>query len=421
MTVVSLLCFAIALAIILSCLRRGADILSPARVFGFIWSVSIGLADLKLSRLQHDWDLVEWILLLTGVSSFLIGISYANMLDQGDRHFSLKQRRLALRARPIEDRVLFRLIVITFLIYAVSFSASVWINGFVPLFSRNPTIMRTKFTVFGIGLLNHAAPSILFFIVQYIFLVKDRRPEKITLGIVFLTTVTSYFLLLQRFDFAIAAVVSLVFMYYSSNVLRVRNVVVIGLVFVGLFYGISSIRLVGHIANYGYIVAKMKFPVQYAFITEPYMYIVTNLENFVHAASRLDQFTLGYYTFDFITALTGLKHWVADYYQLVESPYMISGYNTYTFLWPFYRDFGILGLLLLPLVEGFIISRMYSVLRRDPSILRAAMYGIAVFVMLISFFNHAPSLLHFVFNMGLIYFVNRSVMRQPVTNATVSP
>jgi len=421
MSIVSIICFAIAVAIIVSCLRGGADILSPARVFGFIWSIAIGLADLKLSRLQHEWSVLEWILLGIGVASFLLGISGANILNDGDRCLSLKERRLILRTRPIEDRALFRLILITFLVYAVSYSASVWITGFIPLLSRNPTIMRTRFTVFGIGLLNHAAPSILFFIVEYFLLVKNRRPQKIALGLVFLATTTSYFLLLQRFDFAVAAVLTFVFMYYSSEILRLRNVILIGLGFVGVSYAISSIRLVGHIANYAYLVSEMKFPIQYAFITEPYMYLVTNLENFVHAASRIDQFTFGYYTFDFITALTGLKHWVADYYQLVESPYMIAGYNTYTFLWPFYRDFGIPGLVLLPLAEGFIISWVYSAMKRDPSILRVAMYGTAVFVMLFSFFIHAPSLLHFVFNMLLIYLVNRSVMRHSGTSAAVNP
>jgi oligosaccharide repeat unit polymerase len=147
------------------------------------------------------------------------------------------------------------------------------------------------------------------------------------------------------------------------------------------------------------------------------MYLVTNLENFVHAASRINQFTFGYYTFDFVTALTGLKHWIADYAQLAESPYMIAGYNTYTFLWPFYRDFGIPGLVVFPLAEGFIISWVYCAMKRDPSILRIAMYATAVFVMLISFFNHAPSLLHFVFNMTLIYVVNRSVIRHSVNSS----
>jgi oligosaccharide repeat unit polymerase len=398
-------------------MRRGADILSPARVFGFVWSVAIGLADLKLSRLQHEWSLEEWLLLFIGVVSFLLGISYASILSERERPLSMKERRVVLRAQPIGDRTLFRLILITFLLYAVAYSASVWITGFIPLFSRNPTIMRTKFTVFGIGLLNHAAPSILFFIVEYILLVKNRLPQKIALGIVFLTTMTSYFLLLQRFDFAIAAVLIFVFMYYSSEFLRLRNVILVGLGFVAVFYGISSIRLVGHIANYGYLVSRMRFPIQYAFVTEPYMYLVTNLENFVHAASRINQFTFGYYTFDFVTALTGLKHWIADYAQLAESPYMIAGYNTYTFLWPFYRDFGIPGLVVFPLAEGFIISWVYCAMKRDPSILRIAMYATAVFVMLISFFNHAPSLLHFVFNMTLIYVVNRSVIRHSVNSS----
>jgi hypothetical protein len=81
MSWVSLICFAICLGIVLSVIRGEADPLSPARVLGFVWSLSVALTDLKLSALQHVWNLESWLLLMTGISAYLVGTFMAYVLN----------------------------------------------------------------------------------------------------------------------------------------------------------------------------------------------------------------------------------------------------------------------------------------------------------------------------------------------------
>jgi hypothetical protein len=154
--------------------------------------------------------------------------------------------------------------------------------------------MRTQFSVFGFGLLVHAAPAVMLFVVQYLVLVRGKTLRKMVLTSVLLITGGSYFYLLQRFDYAIWAVTTAVFLYYASPYVNWKTILIPVVAFIALFYAVQSVRLVGHIENYIYYQARMRFGIQYAVLTEPYMYMVMNLENFVRSTQLLEQHTFGF-------------------------------------------------------------------------------------------------------------------------------
>jgi oligosaccharide repeat unit polymerase len=388
---------------VLSCIRKEADVVSPGRVFGFVWALAVGLTDLKFSRLQSEWSLMSWTLLLVGIGSFLLGVFIVYVLHMRSSLTSVSHMRNTFRTSAgLDERRFFWFVIVVFLSYAIAYSTNVLIKGEIPWFARDPAKFRVGYGIFALGLINHAAPSIMFFAVQYAVLVYGHHKEKMLLALIFLLSGASYFLLLHRFDLAIWAVASFVFLYYVTWFIRWSTVLGTLAVFVGLLVWMQSVRLVGHIQNYLYLMSKMQIGVQYAALTEPYMYVVTNLENFARAVERLDQHTYGYFTFNALMSLTGLKHWLADYFVIDETPYLNSGFNTYSFLWTYYRDFGVLGLFLVPLILGALISWLYYRMRQAPSMVLISVYAMAVFMMVISFFHHAPSLLHFVFNTGLV-------------------
>jgi oligosaccharide repeat unit polymerase len=165
----------------------------------------------------------------------------------------------------------------------------------------------------------------------------------------------------------------------------------------------------------------MKFSTAYAFLTEPYMYMVMNLENFVRAVSRLDHHTYGYFTFDFLVSATGLEKWLGQYFAIDRMPYLNSGYNTYSAFWDFYRDFGGAGLALIPFVLGLGISLLYYRMRSIPTIRNVTAYGVMVFVMLISFFVFPVSFLWFLYNMLALYWGLRWALKQRKSYVQVGP
>lgn len=412
MSVASLIGFSISLGILGTTFRKGADVLSPARVYGFVWALAIGLTDLKLSRLQLEWSDFSWLMLLLGVCSFLIGTFIAYVMSLGKALVPVDEMRSRLRRIPVDANRLSWAILVSFFLYIVSYIVITAVKGFIPALSFRPSEMRTEFTMFGLGLFIQSLPFILLFIVLYFVLVPGDRIKKGLLGIVFFLTVGSYVLLLQRFVFLMWLVITLSFLYYMSRAIRFRTVLAGSFVVGLLFYGVQSFRLARYIQNYLYVVSKMRFSSVFAAFTEPYMYVVMNLENFARGVEKLETISYGYYTFDFLMALTGLKHWLAKYFNLVERPFIFSSYNTYPYFWVYYRDFGIVGLVIGPLLLGLLIGLLYYRMRGSPTLTSVSLYSIAVFVMVISFFINPLTMLYFVYNIVVIYLVIRFVTAQ---------
>ncbi len=372
--------------------------------------MAIALTELKFSALQHVWNADSWILLLTGVTAFLVGTFIAYALNLRRELVPINAIRQTLKQEVVHESRLFWLICLCVAVYTFSYLLNFLLKGWLPFFVVGMNISRVDFNVSGLTLFLYSATFIIFFVVLYYTLVQDKKGKKTILAIMSAVVVGSFFLLLQRFQIIMAAVMCFTLLYYASHHIRLRTVVPFFLAVIGFFYWMSSLRLSHLAASFMFWVSKMKFSVHYAFFTEPYMYVVMNLENFARSVNRLDYHTYGYFTFDFIAAIAGLKYWILQYFQLDRTPYLISGYNTYTTFWWFYTDFGVLGLALIPLILGFSIGILYYRMRSTPTIKNVVAYGAMVFVMIISFFVFPIMHLWFQFNMLALYGILRWTM-----------
>lgn len=414
MSLISGISFLLLFLIILYSLKQGTDTFSPSKVFLIIWTTAIGLADLKFSRLQHEWSTYGWIMLLISISSFLLGFYIIYVISFGKEILSITEIRKIIRSQEIDERKFFKIITIIFIVYAVSYLLNTLIEGYIPLFYFRPSESRVFWGVFGLGLLVHAVSTLMLLIIQYFILVDNQPRKKIILFIFLFVTFVTYFFLLQRFDLMFGLIMIFVFTYYSSNFFRPRNTFIMFAILFGLVFGVQFIRFSKFVTNFLYYYSEMKFSIKYAIFTEPYMYISMNLENFARAVTRLENHSFGYYTFNFIMSLSGLKHVLSEYANLVERPFLNSDYNTYTMFWDFYRDFGIPGIAIIPLILGMGISHIYHKMRSDPNIVTLSLYAISVFILFISFFLNALGLLHFIFNVVLIIFVTKYINKTKV-------
>ena len=284
------------------------------------------------------------------------------------------------------------------------------VKRFLPIFVVGTSISRVDFYIFGFGVLINSTTFIIFFTVLYYLMVQGKKGKKIFLTIMSLVALGSYFLLLQRFQIVMAALICFTLLYYATRHIRLRTILIISLCVVAVFFWISSLRWRHLLGMYIYSTAKMNVSIDYALLAEPYMYVVMNLENFARSVNRLDHFTYGYFTFDFITAITGLKYWINEYFSLDRTPFLNSGYNTYTAFWSFYRDFGVLGLALIPSILGFGSGTLYYQMRSKPTIKSVTAYGVMLFVIVISFFAFPIAFLWFEYNMLALYLILRWAM-----------
>ena len=93
MSWISLFSFIICGIILLLSFKHKTDIFSPGRVFGFVWASTLGLTDLKLSGLQHEWSLEIWIQVLIGPIAFLIGVATVYVINLNTEVHSLVYMR----------------------------------------------------------------------------------------------------------------------------------------------------------------------------------------------------------------------------------------------------------------------------------------------------------------------------------------
>jgi oligosaccharide repeat unit polymerase len=417
---ISIISFGFAVSIVLFTIIKKGDFFSPAKIFGFIWSLAIALTDLKLSSLQRNWSFESWLLLLLGPSSYLVGFFIAYVINMQSTLLPLDEIRKISRGSKIDSNRLFVILCITFGFYSIGYLIIYLVKGFVPLFSPFLGAARSEFTLFGIGLSVHTMPLIVFFTVVFHLTTPGQYVKRHILKIFSLCSLVTFFFLLQRFQLIMIGIMCVVLLYFTTRVIRPSTGLFLFATLVSFFAWLSSLRSGRLFMQYLHSESKMKTTREYAIFTEPYMYVVMNLENFARSVERVDHYTYGYYTFNFILSLVGLKHWIADYAYLNDTPFLISGFNTYTAFWVYYRDFGVLGLAFIPFVLGISIGLLYYSLRKKPSLQKISAYSLLVFVMIISFFNSPFGYLWFmwtVLGMIIIY----SLIKIPEKEDSVQP
>lgn len=405
MSIVSIISFVICFVIIISSFRSGTDVFSPGRAFAFMWSLAIGLTDLKLSGLQRIWPIEIWIQVLLGPISFLGGVFVSYVINLNREVVPLMELRHSRQLWNIDKQKLFLASAVLFFLFFIGYILIYLKSGEIPLFSAKPGVARANFTMFGIGLFLHNVVLVGFFSAVYFVLEKKHYIKKSLLLVFTLTSLGMYAITLQRYQIFLTVLMIVAFLYYTTFRINIKSVLMLSVVAVVFFYLVSSFRAGEVIVYVLYKLSKMRFAPQYAVFTEPYMYVVMNLENFARSIAKTDFFTYGYYTFDFVTAITGIKHWVGEYFYLNETPFLISSYNTYSAFWTYYRDFGILGLFLIPFIGGVGVSSLYYSFRANPSLRKIAFYAVLFFAVLFSFFNSAFGFLWFIYDILILLLV----------------
>jgi len=410
MNVISIISFIVCIGIFFSFFRTNSDLLSPGKIFSLVWCLVIGVTNLKLSFLQKSWPTDVWIQILIGPVAFMVGILFSYLINFDKKIWTNLSLKENLNIFKLNYSKLFVITIILFILFIVSYFIITLKAGTIPILAKKPWIVRRNFTMFGIGLFLHNVFLIVVLSCIYIIFEKNKKIKKIFIFFLALISVLMYSATLQRYQVIFSIFLVFVLLYYTTYKINLKSVIIIGLFIIGFFFLISSFRL-GELALYIlYKISKMKFSPDYAIFTEPYMYIAMNLENFAHSIQKIDHFTFGFYSFDFFTALTGLKHWIKEYYFLIDDPYLISqSYNTYSAFWTFFRDFGILGVFFIPFGGGLGIGALYYSFKINPTIKKLVLYGMFLFAAIFSFFNSVVGFLWFFYNLIAVIIIFRLI------------
>ena len=122
------------------------------------------------------------------------------------------------------------------------------------------------------------------------------------------------------------------------------------------------------------------------FITQPYMYIANNYENFNCLVEQLPAHSLGLKMLFPVWALTGLKFLIPS---LVNFPIYVDKVEltTVTLFYDSYYDFGILGVLLFSCLLGLVAFQLMKALPRMKNPAGYLLYSQIAAYMMLSFFT----------------------------------
>ena len=131
---------------------------------------------------------------------------------------------------------------------------------------------------------------------------------------------------------------------------------------------------------------EMKWDKMPIFITQPYIYVANNFENFNCMVVGLTEHTWGIRMLFPLFALTGLKF---VFPQLISSPLFLTKpeLTTLTMFYDAYYDFGIIGVCLFAAILGGVAKVLASIVKKSRNPIAYLFYGQIAIYLGLSFFT----------------------------------
>ena len=291
MSMVSIISFIICCFILIFSFKKGTDIFSPGRIFGFVWVLVIGLTDLKLSWLQHEWSKEIWLQVLMGPVSFLIGTFCVFVINIGQNVKTLYKVRNFRASLILDNSKLFKVIIGLFLLFIVGYVVIYLKTNEIPIFSKKPGTARLNFTMFGLGLFLHNVVLIIYFSVVYFIFQNQKKFNKVILFLISFTAFILYAMTLQRYQIFLTILIVFILLYYTTFKIKLKGTLIVTFLIVLFFFLVSSLRAGEVVIYLLYNMSKMKYSTDYAIFTEPYMYVVMNIENLARSIEKNEFYT----------------------------------------------------------------------------------------------------------------------------------
>lgn len=352
--------------------RRTENIIHLRGLFSLFWVGGEGIACLKLSELSSDWNIITWLCFLLGFLGYWMTFQFLAGM-QGE---SSRQRSSWFSFKGYE-RPLFLSMVLVTLLSLGAFILEAAVLGFVPFLIKGVPHAYSTFHITGVHYFTVSCVLVPALSVLYFSIEQGRNWGRMILAVVMdLIACAIPVLCVSRFQLILA--VGLAVLTYIAMDHRLKITYAIGLV-VGMIpiYAVLTIAR-GHDVSYLNGIFQMKNSHMPIFITQPYMYIANNYDNFNCLVEWLPSHTFGLRMLFPLWALTGLKFLVP---ALVDFPIYVTKeeLTTVTLFYDSFYDFGIVGVLVFGCILGavaFFLMRMVKRVRNPIGYLFYAQFAI---------------------------------------------
>lgn len=313
-------------------------------MFSLFWIGGQGISCLKLSRLQTDWGIITWICF------FMAYVGFYATFEILQRRFGKASLNIYIKSSGLKGRPVFESMAGVTFVSLAAFLTEAFILGFVPLFLRG---VPHAYSAFHISGLHYFTVSCV--LVPSLCVIYFHTGEKIKLSYrieaLIMTSVSLMIpiLCVSRFQIIFAVAMALLTYVLLNNKIKPLYFIMTAAVMIPVYLVLSMAR--SHDVAYLNGIFEMKYDKMPIFVTQPYMYIANNYDNFNCLTNELTSHTFGLKMMFPVWALTGLKF---VFPQLVSFPLFVTKeeLTTVTLFYDAYYDFGVIGVLALSCILG---------------------------------------------------------------------
>lgn len=373
-----------ALWLYISDYRRSGCLVHLRGLFSLFWIGGQGVACLKLSRLQVPWSPITWICFFLAYSVFYLTFAWLS------GEISLGGKRGRNPAWPaartqggkplggVSGAGLFECLLGVTAVSLAAFCFEAWYLGYIPFLVRGVPHAYSYFHVTGVHYFTVScvlAPAL-----GVLFFVTDRgrsgQAKRLLAAAAVLIALAIPILCVSRFQLILAVALAVFVYILWEGSFPLTWGAGLAVLMVAAYAVLTVAR--SHDVAYLNGIFEMKNESTPIFITQPYMYIANNYENFNYLVEHLEQFAWGMRSLFPLWALTGLKFVMpslANYPILVNKEEL----TTVTLFYDAYYDFGAAGVILLSGILGavsFLLMRKLSRMQNPVDYLFYAQIGV---------------------------------------------
>ena len=373
-----------ALWLYISDYRRSGCLVHLRGLFSLFWIGGQGVACLKLSQLQVPWSPITWICFFLACSVFYLTFAWLS------GEISLGGKRGRNPAWPaartqggkplggVSGAGLFECLLGVTAVSLAAFCFEAWYLGYIPFLVRGVPHAYSYFHVTGVHYFTVScvlAPAL-----GVLFFVTDRgrsgQAKRLLAAAAVLIALAIPILCVSRFQLILAVALAVFVYILWEGSFPLAWGAGLAVLMVAAYAVLTVAR--SHDVAYLNGIFEMKNESTPIFITQPYMYIANNYENFNYLVEHLEQFAWGMRSLFPLWALTGLKFVMpslANYPILVNKEEL----TTVTLFYDAYYDFGAAGVILLSGILGavsFLLMRKLSRMQNPVDYLFYAQIGV---------------------------------------------
>ena len=370
--------------------KKSGNPLHLRGLFSAFWVGGQALSCMKLSQLQTDWSYITWACFFVALTAFWC------VYELAEKRFEKRSGALGSGApvsREDTETVevsgyglgLFTAVILLTLVSWAAFILEAVVLGYIPFFVRGVPHAYSYFHITGVHYFTVSCvlvPSMA--VVLFVTEKNMKMGMKLVAAAAALAALAVPVLCVSRFQLIFAVILAVITFMQVSGIKKIRYLIAAAAGLVPLYVILTIAR--SHDVEYLNGIFEMKNLNTPIFITQPYMYIANNYDNFNCLVEQLTDYAYGIKGMFPVWALTGLKFMKPE---LVSFPLYTTKeeLTTVTLFYDAYYDFGIAGVFFFAALLGVFASLLMHRASRPGNPFWQVFYGQAALYFMLSFFT----------------------------------